>query len=381
MSFHNAAIDRADKTEPLTIRTESKYAAQILDGKWQKLEDQGYIGVKNGEIIRTTVAKIRQRQAETYLLQVDNKTATENDRTAKKKANEALESGTVNEANTEIPAQYCISGVKLKTITQRTATKAIRIQKMRSVQRKNPEKLRRRKTKINSQLIRQAVATMNGKTPTDSQIWKSCKCPDIPMKIRQFMWKLIHDAQMVGDYWTGKSNVEDREMCKTCRVTETMEHILLKCKEPGQEEVWQLVGDLWNMKRAERWNGIDIGTILGSGLIRRRNHEGKSDEGLTRFWRILVTEAAYLVWKLRNERVIEHGNNKSHTMNEIHNRFIATLNTRLTFDRIQTRDKWDRKKISKGLVLATWRGARHDEKNLPGDWTRESGVLVGIRPV
>ncbi|KAK7029494.1 hypothetical protein VNI00_014527 [Paramarasmius palmivorus] len=181
-----AAMDRADNTEPLTIRTESKYAAQILDGKWQKVEDQGCIGVKNGEMIRTTVVKIRQRQAETYLLQVDNKTVTENDRTAKKKANEALESGTADEANTEIPAQYC--EVKLKTITQRTATKAIRIQKMR-----------------------QAVAITNGKTPTDSQIWKSCKCSDISMKIRHFMWKLIHECT------NGRRILDRKDKCRRQR--------------------------------------------------------------------------------------------------------------------------------------------------------------------
>jgi ribonuclease HI len=40
--------------------------------------------------------------------------------------------------------------------------------------------------------------------------------------------------------------------------------------------------------------------------------------------------------------------------------------------------KYGKKAIKKGLVLKTWSKVIKNEENLPKDWTRETGVLVGI---
>ncbi|KAJ7854875.1 hypothetical protein B0H13DRAFT_1642170 [Mycena leptocephala] len=40
--------------------------------------------------------------------------------------------------------------------------------------------------------------------------------------------------------------------------------------------------------------------------------------------------------------------------------------------------KYGKKALKKSLVLRTWAKVLGDEDRLPADWTRETGVLVGI---
>ncbi|KAJ7161041.1 hypothetical protein C8R46DRAFT_905409, partial [Mycena filopes] len=97
--------------------------------------------------------------------------------------------------------------------------------------------------------------------------------------------------------------------------------------------------------------------------------------GTTRLYRILISESAYLIWLLRNERVI---NGKTLHPDEIRNRWKHRLDIR-TFDCLMTnKAKYKSKAIKKSLVLATWTKIIQDEDRLPPDWTRETGVLVGI---
>jgi len=192
----------------------------------------------------------------------------------------------------------------------------------------------------------------------------------------------MHDGYKVGDYWDGKNEVEIRGRCHRCHVPESMEHILLECEETGQREIWDLAETMWKSREGTpEWKQMSVGAILSCGLTKWCDKEGRPDKGLSRFYRILVSEASYTIWKLRNERVIQHGGEIGHTQKTVKNRFISAINERLTFDRLQTnRRRWGKKAISVGLVLGTWRGSLHDEQNLPENWIRESGVLVGILP-
>ncbi|KAG1889238.1 hypothetical protein F4604DRAFT_1505893, partial [Suillus subluteus] len=92
--------------------------------------------------------------------------------------------------------------------------------------------------------------------------------------------------------------------------------------------------------------------------------------------------SAHLIWKLRCERVIKFNNkeDKFHSKNEIHNRWVATLNKRLNFDKLFTDTlRYGKKALRENLVLRTWSGVLLDEDDLPDNWIRQSGVLVGIK--
>ncbi|KAJ7045031.1 hypothetical protein C8F04DRAFT_940756, partial [Mycena alexandri] len=64
---------------------------------------------------------------------------------------------------------------------------------------------------------------------------------------------------------------------------------------------------------------------------------------------------------------------------EIHNRWLRTMNIRLKLDCALTdAGKYGKRAIKKDLVHKTWVKVLKNEVNLPKEWTREAEVLVGI---
>ncbi|KAG1860931.1 hypothetical protein F4604DRAFT_1588177 [Suillus subluteus] len=162
-----------------------------------------------------------------------------------------------------------------------------------------------------------------------------------------------------------------------------MEHIIIECNNSqARKVIWSLAEELWR-KCETTWPNISLGTILGCGIINFKNDKGKSIDGKSCLFKILTTESAHLIWKLRCERAIKYEGNeeKYHSDYKIHNRWIRSMNTRLKFDKILT----DSRKFKKGalkesIVLNTWSGVLRDKQNLPDNWTKKVGVLVGIAP-
>ncbi|OSX61808.1 hypothetical protein POSPLADRAFT_1145393, partial [Postia placenta MAD-698-R-SB12] len=103
--------------------------------------------------------------------------------------------------------------------------------------------------------------------------------------------------------------------------------------------------------------------------------------GTIRLWRILISESVYLVWKLRNERVIQHGNvaGWQHSRREVEERWLQVLNVRLALDRTLTNPRYKHSSVSADLVDETWRGTLVSTGPIPNDWIFKPGVLVGIR--
>lgn len=114
---------------------------------------------------------------------------------------------------------------------------------------------------------------------------------------RYFLWMLLHDGYKVRNHWDKTDGLEHQGICPVCETGETMKHILTECDAPRQALVWNLVSNLWRKKTGEDLRPT-TGEIMACGAIQR------SSKGETRFYRILVSEAAHLIWCLRNERVI-----------------------------------------------------------------------------
>ncbi|KAL6298146.1 hypothetical protein BKA93DRAFT_754380 [Sparassis latifolia] len=99
-------------------------------------------------------------------------------------------------------------------------------------------------------------------------------------------------------------------------------------------------------------------------------------------YRILISEAAYLIWKIRCERAFGRDDlpASGHTDREIYTRWYKTISTRLTLDRTMTRKRFGRRAVPTALVRNTWAGCLYDEKGLPDDWLTQPEVLVGMAP-
>jgi hypothetical protein len=271
--------------------------------------------------------------------------------------------------DTEPDLMFSNPGFLLKDGTQRLFTKLIKTVR---------EKPIRKSTTHNLERVRCSIEDEFNYQPTDSAIWTSIRSTNIHRLTRNFLWKSIHNIFHVGSFWDHVPNLEILGQCTMCRVPESLEHIMLECNAPGQLQIWRLVEILWRL-RYTAWPKLNWGILLGCTLAKFKSPKGNTLPAQNRFFTIIVSTSMYLIWKLRNERVFETFTPA--TSHEIHNRWVATINSALKRDRLlANRARFGSLAIKKQLVLNTWSGTLLDEDSLPDDWIKSKGVLVGIRP-
>lgn len=161
-----------------------------------------------------------------------------------------------------------------------------------------------------------------------------------------------------------------------------MDHILTKCLIPEQNLIWKLAEALWKGK-GYSWPEVrNIGSVLRCSLADFKSGDEERDPGANRLYRILVSESAHLIWRLRCTRVIELGWDEESWPSpfDIAGRWKAMVERRFTLDCAMTNPKWESDALDRDLVLSTWRGLLVDEASLPDDWlSSPTGGLVGIR--
>ena len=152
---------------------------------------------------------------------------------------------------------------------------------------------------------------------------------------------MMNTTQKVGGFWDNVQNNEDRQFCRTCNCTESMEHILITCQEPARQVIWQLARRYWPHEDPQ-WPDINIGIIQGCGvdLTSRdddnrppdaENHRRTGNKGKKRLMQILISESAHQIWAIRCERVIQGGEIGE---NEAKARWLKAINKRLIEDKI-----------------------------------------------
>ena len=107
---------------------------------------------------------------------------------------------------------------------------------------------------------------------------------------------------------------------------------------------------------------------------------GKPNDGKSRLYRIIVSETAYLIWKMRNEWQIrdDDGEERLNVEGETTARWRKALNKRLTNDRFLTDSARFRKRaLNAELVRRTWTGSLENEEALPQEWYKTRGGFSG----
>ncbi|KAK7061752.1 hypothetical protein R3P38DRAFT_2494191 [Favolaschia claudopus] len=263
---------------------------------------------------------------------------------------------------------FCSPGILLNRGSQRLFTKIIVKLKRHSSRKSTNSNLDRARCCVNDEF---------DFYPNDGTIWKSLRSTDINRLTRNFLWKCMHETFHVGTFWDKVPHLEHLGNCPTCTVPDTMEHIALECSAPGQRIIWNSCEKIWNL-RYPLWPKLHWGLVLGCGLPRFRSNKGHRLRGKERFFTILLSASVHLIWKLRNERVLE---GKNITDTEIENRWISTINSALKRDQTLTnKARFGSLGKTKQIVLETWSGVLQNEDALPDDWTQSKGVLVGIWP-
>ncbi|KAH9938235.1 uncharacterized protein B0H18DRAFT_1080996 [Fomitopsis serialis] len=190
----------------------------------------------------------------------------------------------------------------------------------------------------------------------------------------------MHQAFKIGSFWSKIPGYEARGSCPVCGEVESISHILLTCQAIGRELVWSLARSLWERKGLP-WSVPSLADILGIGTkVWTVPGRRKRREGASRFWRVLISESVYFIWKLRCERVIAHADEEGwqHSVDSVRSRWLCAMNLRLHTDMDMTHRRFGRKALKAQSVLATWNGVIHDERALPYEWNELPKVLVGI---
>ena len=363
------AVKRHDLVEDLQIVSDSKFVVEGLMKHLKRWEQRGWVDVSHGGLFKTIVAWARWRKGETYLKWTKGHSGTKGNEEADRLAGEgARKTMTLDESDMAQPPMGQTSGATLANLGQRDFYKILRDK------RKMPT---RTGTDRNVKTIQESAKETFGVRPTQEKVWMSTKHRDLTRKTRDFLWKSTQNAYKIGYYWTKIDGYQERGICPICDKVEDMEHILTKCEAGTRKEAWRLANSLW-AKRHPSAMPNTLGGVLGCGLASFKTREGKPDTGKNRLYRIVVSETAYLIWKLRNERRIQDDEGLVQSTNEVI-RWTNTLNKRLTIDRMLTNKAQFRKNtLDGGLVKSTWRNCLRDEEDLPTDWPTARGVLVGM---
>ncbi|KAJ6592714.1 hypothetical protein B0H19DRAFT_869534, partial [Mycena capillaripes] len=81
--------------------------------------------------------------------------------------------------------------------------------------------------------------------------------------------------------------------------------------------------------------------------------------GETCLHKILITESAHLIWRIRNGRVIQQKGSASVAM--VRNRWLKGINNRLAIDCLMTDTfKYEKKALRMSLVKSTWKKTLKD---------------------
>ncbi|KAJ7590041.1 hypothetical protein C8J56DRAFT_1139748 [Mycena floridula] len=100
-----------------------------------------------------------------------------------------------------------------------------------------PKDIARKTTAKNLKTIKQAITVTNGSPPTTKDIWSSIQKEAFTRRVKDYLFLMIHGTHRTGVYWKHISGYKDRQMCKNCGIKESMEHILVDCKESGQSTI------------------------------------------------------------------------------------------------------------------------------------------------
>jgi len=218
---------------------------------------------------------------------------------------------------------------------------------------------------------------VNGQEESDPHLWIKCRHPDIRHPIQTFLYKALHGAFWIGDFWNNIPQYVHRVHCSSCNeALESLEQILIDCDNIVISTIWNLARQTWPTSFG-LWPAIHLGLILGcrSIALPLQNDDKVIRCGPSRLLCILISESAHLIWVLRCERTIREVNHPTET---VKSRWHNKINQRIDLDRHLT-SMYNRKPVTKKLVEDTWQAILLEQlPSLEEDWITNFEVLVGI---
>ncbi|KAF6749225.1 hypothetical protein DFP72DRAFT_819216 [Ephemerocybe angulata] len=358
----------------LKIASDSQYTIDIMTKNAREWMDKGFSRVKNPESTRALIGEILKSRALIMVRKVKGHSGDMGNDGADALANTGSEKDTPDTIDVSAGETVADLGAKANSLSQSNAYHLIK-DRSHSGERRRTERM-----------ISNTRATITAITGTDhppSKIWSTLrkrKKGVLTQKFSAFAWKSLHEGHKVGDFW--KHINPDRHKCQQCNVpVENLEHIFTECRVSGQETVWALAKKAWGQTGLP-WPEISLGLILGIGTMDIKNDQGKTLDGRTRLFRILISESAYLIWLLRCEWRIGREQNvlNMHTVAEITARWKVAIGRRLRLDwALTNKMAFGKKALRTAEVKRTWKDiySAKNQSVLSDFSSEDEGVLVG----
>ncbi|OJT15040.1 Ribonuclease H1, partial [Trametes pubescens] len=249
---------------PLHVVSDSKYVVDGLTTNLRSWEDKGWIGVANAELFRDAAAGMRARSAVTTFRWVKGHSKVLGNEEADKLARVGTEKRMPFRPRGLPLFKYMRNGAALASMTQSLAYQGVKLAMGTAV---------RKATKRNLMLTAVAIKEACGRTPTEGRVWEGLRKDPVSRKVRDFLWKAIHGAHRIGQYWEHIPGYEERGACASCGGREDMSHILTECSAPGQSLIWKVVRDLFRRKMINM-PMPSLGLMLGAHIYEVGSGDG-----------------------------------------------------------------------------------------------------------
>ncbi|KIM64465.1 hypothetical protein SCLCIDRAFT_115007 [Scleroderma citrinum Foug A] len=201
---------------------------------------------------------------------------------------------------------------------------------------------------INLERTWATLVDVNKREESNPHLWLKSRHPDIRRPIQTFLYKVLHGAFKIGNFWNNIPHLAQRTHCTICNKSpESLDHILIDCENNTTSTIWRLAQQTWPSTFGP-WPEIHLGLILGCGSIALPLQDNKSITriGPSRLLHILISESAHLIWVLRCERTIQ---GLDHSVEAIKSRWHNKINHHIDLDR-HLATIYNRKPVTKKLV-------------------------------
>ncbi|EJD35548.1 hypothetical protein AURDEDRAFT_75169 [Auricularia subglabra TFB-10046 SS5] len=369
------AVSLAPRGAPLHMVTRSRQVARMLTTDLRRHEDRGWMDTPgDSDSFRLAAAALRSRVAETTFTTVSKPALKEwpELKDTIKMAKVASDVGAAVDFDTDALAPFDAVGMAVVGITQREALRAIKHTTL-------PPHDYRRATRQNILEIQSSLLDRCDFAPTDWQVWTGLRSRDLSRGARNFLWRAIHGAHKMGAYFSKMPQPwKAYEKCATCGCLETLFHVLFECPDTHSDRIWESAQELlWHRGICK---SIDLGTVLGCASVRLRGDHVYRDLAAERAFRIVVSETAFFLWKLRCEKRIQHAEEPAWGISDEDAlaRWTALLRNRISMDvLLSDANRFKNLALRAGLANSTWLDVENPA-NDDIDPSLEPGVLVGM---
>ena len=188
------ATQEEPANRPLHFIGSSKDVIWGLTTQLEDWEEWGYIGIKNKDLYKSTVATLHQSLTPTMFQRASGPNTQPGNREAKNLVLEAIscKDEVFDKPITEIDPRFNLTGAQLLKMTQTLAYQGIcEMKKLRYKQ----------GMACMLDITRYMVEEAFGSLPSNEAIWRLIQDKDILRSCQTFLWKALHNAHKVGSYW------------------------------------------------------------------------------------------------------------------------------------------------------------------------------------